>query len=256
MKKFEGVEVFQPSSSGKGGGASLPFNKGYYQSGNSGGFGIQFTPNGEPNFRTYKSMKHSKKNIKRKMKKFKEYIKEYNITNPVSYNEIQVIDVFFYDEFNGFIRFIGDGKNLRDHFKIYNYGNIATDNFYEEELYHQLVAHIYENIPEGELKDAVRDYYELTPLPEDTHDVASLNDEDIENLELTEDACATMGNTGDMGAIVSAQPSSTPGSVNSIDSLSGSGDIGQVLGTYTKPVLKNRKNKKKIKSFKNFSPIN
>jgi hypothetical protein len=71
---------------------------------------------------------------------------------------------------------------------------------------------------------------------------------------------ATMGNTGGMGNVVAAQPSSTPGSVNSADSLPGSGDIGQVLGTYTKPGLNSKKRKdkkeKKIKSFNNFSPIN
>lgn len=194
MKKFEGVELTQGNTTGKAGVGSLPFNRGYYSSGNNGDFGVNFTPKGEQSFRTYKSMKHSKKNIKRKMKKFKEYIKEYkyNVSSPVSYEEIQVVDVFFYDPYNGFIRFIGDGKNLRDHFRIYPYGNIATDNFYEEEFYHQLVAHVYENIPEGELKNSVRDYYDLTPLPEDTHDVASLDDADIENLELTEDVCATM----------------------------------------------------------------
>jgi hypothetical protein len=198
-------------------------------------------------------MKHSKKNIRRKMKKFKEYVNEYNVTNPVSYDEIQVIDVFFYDEFNGFIRFIGDGKNLRDHFRVYNYGNIATDNFYEEELYHQLVANIYEAIPQGELKDAVRDYYDLTPLPEETHDVASLDDEDVSNIQLTEDAYATMGNTGGMGAIMSATPSSTPGDV--AGSTPGSGDIGQALGICNKRGVNFKKRKRKnkrIKSFKNF----
>ena len=256
MKKFEGVEVFQPSGGGKGGGASLPFNKGYYQSGNNGDFGVKFTPSVEQSFKTYKSMKHSKKNLKRKMKKFKEYVKEYyNVSSPVSYDEIQVIDVFFYDEFNGFIRFIGDGKNLRDHFRIYPYGNIATDNFYEEEIYHQLVAYVYENIPDGQLKDAVRDYYDLTPLPEDTHDVASLDDEDIANLELREDACATLGNVGGIRTVMPAMPSSTPGDV--AGSTKGSGDIGQTLGTYTKPMLKTKKDKKKkSKSFNNFSPIN
>ena len=75
---------------------------------------------------------------------------------------------------------------------------------------------------------------------------------------IKEDATATLGNTGGMGSIVSAQPSATPGAVNAPDSTTGSGDIGQTLGTYTKPALKLRKDKKKrnIQSFKKFQPRN
>lgn len=52
---------------------------------------------------------------------------------------------------------------------------------------------------------------------------------------------ATLGNTGGMGAIVSAQPSSIPGDV--AGSTKGSGDIGQPLGVYSKYPFK-KKNKK------------
>lgn len=45
---------------------------------------------------------------------------------------------------------------------------------------------------------------------------------------------ATLGSVGGMGAIVSAQPSSIPGSVWGADATKGSGDIGQPLRTYTK----------------------
>lgn len=68
MKLFES-EVSSGNASGKAGIASLPFGKGYYSSGNSGEPGITFTPTGEPNYKTYKSMKHSKKNIKKKKMK-------------------------------------------------------------------------------------------------------------------------------------------------------------------------------------------
>lgn len=148
MKIFES-EVSSGNASGKAGVASLPFGKGYMQSGgNNGACGIEFTPSGEPSFKTYKSMKHSKKK-KRKMIKFEEF--------------------------------------------------------------------------------------------------------------MTEDAYATAGNTGGMGAIVSAQPSSTPGSVNAPDATIGSGDIGQSMGTYMKhpTILKKDKKHKKNKittSFKNFKP--
>lgn len=64
---------------------------------------------------------------------------------------------------------------------------------------------------------------------------------------ITEDGFATMGNTGGMGSIISAQPGSSPGE----QGTKGSGDIGCSLGTYTKnaPTLKK---KKKVKSFKDF----
>jgi hypothetical protein len=61
-KIFE-TEVSIGNSSGKAGISSLPFNRGYYNyGGNNAAPGIAFTPNEEPNFKTYKSMKHSKKN--------------------------------------------------------------------------------------------------------------------------------------------------------------------------------------------------
>lgn len=76
MKRFES-EVSSGNASGKAGVASLPFGRGFYQSGgNNGSFGIGFTPSSEPNFKTYKSMKHSKKNLKKKMKKFEEFMIE------------------------------------------------------------------------------------------------------------------------------------------------------------------------------------
>lgn len=70
---------------------------------------------------------------------------------------------------------------------------------------------------------------------------------------ITEDACATMGNTGGMGPVVAAQPGASPGE----QGTKGSGDIGQSLGTYMKspPKLKKgKKGKKIITSFKNFQP--
>lgn len=54
-----------------------------------------------------------------------------------------------------------------------------------------------------------------------------------------EDATATMGNTGGMGAVVAAQPSSTPGDV--AGSTPGSGDIGHGIGVYTKSMQKKKK---------------
>ncbi len=143
MKKNESAEISIGSASGIAGVGSIPFGKGYFQSGNNGAMGIQFTPSEEPRLKSYKNMKHSKKNLK-KMKKIKKF-------------------------------------------------------------------------------------------------------EDFIN----EDACATMGNTGGMGAVVSAQPSATPGDTNG--SIPGSGDIGQGLGTaYTKPQLQLKKKKKKVKKIQTF----
>lgn len=74
---------------------------------------------------------------------------------------------------------------------------------------------------------------------------------------IAEDAYATMGNSNGMGAVVAAQPSSTPGDV--ADSTPGSGDIGKPLGTYSKSapnLKKDKKKKKNIKSFKKFEPRN
>ena len=62
---------------------------------------------------------------------------------------------------------------------------------------------------------------------------------------LSEDACATMGNTGGMGAVVSAQPSSTPGDV--AGGTKGSGDIGSKFGS---PAMKSPPNLKKGKKGK------
>ena len=140
MRIFEESEATAGNSSGKAGTPSIPFGRGYYQSGyNNGACGVAFTPSGEPSFKTYKSMKHSKKKLK-KMKRF------------------------------------------------------------------------------------------------------------------NEDACATMGNTGGMGAVVSAQPSATPGDV--AGGTKGSGDVGQVLGTYMKPGLKGLKKKKnKLKKFNEYNEI-
>lgn len=145
MKKHESAEISIGSASGKAGVGSVPFGRGYFQSGsNNGAAGIHFTPSEEPRLKSYKSMKHSKKKLK-KMKKFDEFINE--------------------------------------------------------------------------------------------------------------EACATMGNGGGMGAVVSAQPSATPGSVNASDATIGSGDIGQGLGTaYMKTQLKLKKDKKrKLKKFDDFS---
>jgi hypothetical protein len=73
---------------------------------------------------------------------------------------------------------------------------------------------------------------------------------------LSEDACATMGNTGGMGAVTSAQPSGTPGDV--AGSTPGSGDIGSKGGTFMKSTLNLKKDKKKklknITAFKSFNP--
>ena len=71
-------------------------------------------------------------------------------------------------------------------------------------------------------------------------------------------ANVTAGNTGGMGPVVSANPSSTPGDV--AGSSIGSGDIGSTLGTYTKtplnlnkPSKKKKKKKKDLKNKSNFS---
>lgn len=70
---------------------------------------------------------------------------------------------------------------------------------------------------------------------------------------IKEDATATAGNTGGMGAVVAAIPSGTPGDV--AGSTPGSGDIGATLGTYSKSPAKwsNKKKKnKKLKSFEDY----
>jgi hypothetical protein len=74
--KINESEVSTGSATGKAGIPSLPFGKGYYQSGGSNGEdGIHFTPYSEPELKSYKKAKHSKNELK-KMKKFKEFIKE------------------------------------------------------------------------------------------------------------------------------------------------------------------------------------
>lgn len=78
MKKFEGSEVTAGNATGKAGVPSMPFGRGYYQSGsNNGAAGINFTSSADPSFKTYKSMKHSKKNVKKRIKKMKKF-QEFN----------------------------------------------------------------------------------------------------------------------------------------------------------------------------------
>ena len=235
MKKFESVEVTQGNTTGKAGISSLPFRGGFYKSGNDGDFGVAFTPHGEPSLRTYKNSKHSKKNLMKKMKKFKQFVKE----NVETADEVEVIDFQFYDPFDGNMRIRINGKIKPEHFKVYDYGNIGFDGFYSEEIYNKLVNIVYSYLKDGIVKDNVEQYYE--DILDDIQD--SYN-------ELTEDACATMGNSGGMGAVASAQPSSTPGDV--AGSTPGSGDVGsKVLGPYAKSPArwfneKKKKRKKKI----------
>jgi len=68
---------------------------------------------------------------------------------------------------------------------------------------------------------------------------------------INEDAYATMGDTGGMGPVISAQPGNDPGTQGTI----GSGDIGQSLGTQSNPTTKLKKKKirnkkrRKLESF-------
>ena len=138
MKYLKSIEseLFVGNSTGVAGTPSIPFNKGYYQSGNSNTSGINFSPSEEYTIKSYKKSIRNKK--KKKMKKL---------------------------------------------------------------------------------------------LKED----------------------ATLGNTGGMGNVVSAIPSSTPGDV--AGSIPGSGDIGQGLGTFTNIATFKKFNKtknKKIKKYKEF----
>ena len=55
---FKESEVSSGNASGQGGGASLPFNKGYFQTGNSDEPGITFTHTGEKKVKTFKSGEH------------------------------------------------------------------------------------------------------------------------------------------------------------------------------------------------------
>ena len=75
LKAFES-EVSSGNASGKAGVGSIPFGRGYMQSGgNNGASGIVFTAVGEPSYTTYKSMKHSKKELKEKRRRLKMYKK-------------------------------------------------------------------------------------------------------------------------------------------------------------------------------------
>lgn len=330
MKLYES-EVSTGNMSGKAGVPSIPFGRGFHQSGgNSGAPGIQFTPSGEPSFKTYKSMKHSKKNLK-KMKKFKQY------KESVTYDSLDIIGINFYDKEEGYVKVEIDGKERMEHFNINHAGYVHFQLFHPEEVYYQLVQYVYDNMPESDLKDSVLDNYEEVFQLEVTNEffsnpkVVDRNIDDLKNgapftvltkikkftdctiekmtgksvlvkgttqpegevrfwvaieiftqfrkggfimlpgsikinlltqdlKPLREDATATAGNSGGMGNVVAAQPSINPGSVNSVDSIPGSGDIGQVFGTYMKPALNLRKDKrkgkgmKKLTSFANFRP--
>ncbi len=75
LKSFES-EISSGNASGKAGVGSIPFGRGYMQSGgNNGASGIVFTAVGEPSYTTYKSMKHSKKDMKEKRKRLKMFKK-------------------------------------------------------------------------------------------------------------------------------------------------------------------------------------
>ena len=64
--KINESEVSTGSVTGKAGIPSLPFGKGYYQSGGSNGEdGIHFTPYSEPELKSYKKAKHSKNELKK-----------------------------------------------------------------------------------------------------------------------------------------------------------------------------------------------
>ena len=77
FKIFKESEVSTGNASGKAGVASLPFGRGYYRVGNSGEAGISFTPSGEKKLKTYKSSKHSKKELLKRKKKEK-FLKKVN----------------------------------------------------------------------------------------------------------------------------------------------------------------------------------
>ena len=86
IKTFE-EGISSGNASGKAGVGSIPFGRGYVQSGgNNGASGIVFTAVGEPSFTTYKSMKHSKKELKekrRKLKMFKKFRNEDSISEKI-----------------------------------------------------------------------------------------------------------------------------------------------------------------------------
>lgn len=126
MRKFESSEVSTGNMSGKAGISSLPFDKGYYASGNNGDFGIDFTPMGEPSFKNYKNMKHSKKNIKKKkMKNFEEFIYE-NVENDT--------DIDYFEKISNYLKEI---RNLES--KILDYlsytENYNPPGFFIKDIY-------------------------------------------------------------------------------------------------------------------------
>lgn len=120
--------------------------------------------------------------------------------------------------------------------------------------------HIFkENFKKKQKKDKkLRSYNKIGSDIDNLHRVSKkTNNENMKTWEefnrLNEDdggggvAGATLGNTGGMGAIVSAQPSSIPGDV--AGGTKGSGDIGQPLGIFTKQPsgtqpIKRKKNRK------------
>lgn len=76
MKLFEDHEVTSGNSTGKAGTPSLAYNSnGYFPYGNTGSFGINFTPSNEPTINSYKKIKHKKKN-KKKMLKYENFLLE------------------------------------------------------------------------------------------------------------------------------------------------------------------------------------
>jgi hypothetical protein len=162
MKKFESVEVFQGNATGKAGVPSIPFGRGFYQSSNNGSFGIQFTPSGEPQFKTYKDGKHSKKNLKKRMKNFKQFVKESLISNLDSIDNIKFYEGGMLEPNpscnTGFIFFTENDKKKDEHFSIFR-GNIEFDHFYPQQTYFDLVNYIYNKLPEGRIKKEVALYY-------------------------------------------------------------------------------------------------
>ena len=61
-------------------------------------------------------------------------------------------------------------------------------------------------------------------------------------------AMGTAGSGDGMGPITSASPSSIPGAVWASDSKSGSGDVSANLGTYFKPMVHQKRRKKRRKN--------
>ena len=79
--------------------------------------------------------------------------------------------------------------------------------------------------------------------------------DEFNHLNEEGEACATLGNTGGMGAIVAPQPSAIPGDV--AGSTKGSGDIpaydtGKSFRTLNQ-AFKKMKKKKKVKKYSKYS---